>query len=231
MKLSPSLYAADPLRLHEAIEAVSPYSASFHVDIMDGRFAPAFGLGESLVRRLVREYPIPVDVHLMVERPEAWAERFAGLGARSVAFHLEATPEPEALLHAVRKAGARAYMALLPDTPLVASEPFLPAADGVLLLTAPPGGGAFSNEALARLEKLPAAMHAIIDGSLQEEHLRLPVLSRVQLAVLGKALFDSRDVADRARELADALEASTFRHDTQRDRLDGECRPTGGSSR
>ncbi|MDQ0392690.1 hypothetical protein [Labrys monachus] len=207
MRLSPSLYAADPLRLHEAIEAVAPYSASLHVDIMDGRFAPAFGLGESLVRRLVGECPIPVDVHLMIEQPETWAVRFAGMGVRSVAFHLEAMPEPAALLLAIRAAGARAYLALLPDTPVAAAEPFLPAADGVLLLTAPPGGGPFSEEALARLEKLPATTRAIIDGSLQAQHLRLPMLSRVELAVLGKALFDSGDIADRARELAAALAA------------------------
>jgi ribulose-phosphate 3-epimerase len=207
MKLSPSLYAADPLRLQQAIEAVEPYSASFHIDIMDGRFAPGFGLSEGLVRRLVDRYVTPVDVHLMVERPVEWAERFAGLGARRVAFHLEATPQPEALLQSVRNAGAAAYLALLPETPIVSAEPFLPEADGLLLLTAPPGGGPFSRKALDRLEEVPITTRVIVDGSLQLEHFKLPILSRVELAVLGKALFEGRNLEERARELAGAIVA------------------------
>ncbi|GLS17076.1 ribulose-phosphate 3-epimerase [Labrys miyagiensis] len=205
MKLSPSLYAADPFRLHEAIAAVAPYSASFHVDIMDGRFAPAFGFGESVVRRLVKEYPVPIDVHLMVEHPKAWARRFAELGVRSVAFHLEATCEPEALLDAVRAAGARAYLALLPDSPIEKAEAIMTSADGLLLLTAPPGGGAFSSDALARLHKVPATTRVIVDGNLQAEQLISPALSRVELAVVGKTLFESSNIAQRAQELSEIL--------------------------
>ena len=94
MKISASLHAADPLRLAEAVSAIRPYVESLHVDVMDGRFAPAFGFGERLVDSLVADGGLPIDVHLMVERPEDWAVRFAKLGARSVAFHIEAAEEP-----------------------------------------------------------------------------------------------------------------------------------------
>lgn len=79
MRLSASLFAADPLRLFEAVAAVSPYVESLHVDVMDGRFAPAFGFGEGLVRRLLSEGAPPIDVHLMIAAPEVWARRFAML--------------------------------------------------------------------------------------------------------------------------------------------------------
>jgi pentose-5-phosphate-3-epimerase len=72
MKISASLHAADPLRLAEAVSAIRPYVESLHVDVMDGRFAPAFGFGERLVDSLVADGGLPIDVHLMVERPDDW---------------------------------------------------------------------------------------------------------------------------------------------------------------
>jgi ribulose-phosphate 3-epimerase len=172
MKISASLYAADPLRLAEAVAAVAPHVDSLHVDVMDGRFAPAFGFGERLVESLVADGALPVDVHLMVERPEVWAVRFAALGVRSVAFHLEAAQDPVQLAEAVRKTGALAHVALSPRTHPSEIPGRSDAFDGVLLLTAPAGGGDLDRAA------------------------------GVALAVIGADLFTGHNCAARAERLA-----------------------------
>jgi ribulose-phosphate 3-epimerase len=201
MRLSASLYAADPLRLGAQLDAVAGHIATLHIDVMDGRFAPAFGFGEALVERLVADGAPPIDVHLMVEEPGDWAVRFAALGVRSVAFHAETAGDPREIAAAVRARGARAYLALEPETSIALVESFLPAVDGLLLLTAPAGGGLFDEAALARLADVPAEVPVIVDGSLQPGDLDRPEMGRVELAVIGKALFGAEDIAGQAGEL------------------------------
>jgi len=131
MNISASLYAADPLRLARAAAAVAPYVASLHIDVMDGRFAPAFGFGERLIRSLIATGAPPVDVHLMIETPEPWAKRFAALGARCVAFHLERVSDPIAVARSIRNEGSLAYVALLPETPVSLVLPLQDDIDGL----------------------------------------------------------------------------------------------------
>ena len=202
MKISASLHAADPLRLAEAVAAVAPYVDSLHVDVMDGRFAPAFGFGERLVQSLVEESALPVDVHLMVQHPETWALRFAALGARSVAFHLEAAEDPVRLAETVRNAGALAHIALSPHTGLSEIPGRADAFDGVLLLTAPAGGGDLDRTALARLDDVPTRRFSIVDGRIDASLFTRLHEAGVALAVVGADLFSGDDCAARAKRLA-----------------------------
>jgi ribulose-phosphate 3-epimerase len=202
VKVSASLYAADPLRLAEAAAAVAPYVASFHVDVMDGRFAPAFGCGESLISRLVADGVRPVDVHLMIDEPQRWARRFAGLGARRVIFHAEAVSDPMAVANEIRAEGSLAYVALLPDTPIARHAALLERVDGLLLLTAPPGGGKFNQVALARSREAPVGLPLIVDGGLEPQHFDSLRSCSAELAVIGKALFAARDLGEWAKTLA-----------------------------
>jgi ribulose-phosphate 3-epimerase len=212
MKVSASLHAANPLRLSEAVAAVAPHVGSFHVDVMDGRFAPAFGCGESLISRLIAAGAPPVDVHLMIEEPQRWARRFAGLGARCVIFHAEAVSDPLAVADDIRAEGSLAYIALLPETPIARYAALLEQVDGLLLLTAPPGGGEFNKAALARSHEAPKGLPLIVDGGLEPRHFDSLRSCSVELAVVGKALFGSRDLGDRAKRLdllASGVAAST----------------------
>jgi ribulose-phosphate 3-epimerase len=202
MRLSASLYAADPLRLAEAVSAVAPYVGSLHVDVMDGRFAPAFGLGEQLVSRLVAGGAPPIDVHLMLDDPGPAALRFASLGVRSVAFHVEATPDAAAV------AGPRSVMP--------ARSPMLrfcrrrsrrrwrrspPASTASSCSRPRPGGGPFDDAAFARISRTPAGLPVIVDGRLQPGHFDALRAQQVELAVVGAALFDGSAPAERARQL------------------------------
>lgn len=202
MKVSASLYAANPLRLGDAVAAVAPYVGSFHVDVMDGRFAPAFGIGESVVNCLVAEEGAPpVDVHLMIEEPQRWARRFARLGARRVIFHAETVSDPLAIADDIRAEGSLAYIALLPDTPIARYAALLERIDGLLLLTAPPGGGEFDETALARSREAPGGLPLIVDGGIDLRHFDTLRACSVEFAVIGRALFANRDPGGRAKKL------------------------------
>lgn len=204
MKLSASLYAANPLRLADDIAAVAPHVGSFHVDVMDGQFAPAFGCDERLVTRLLRDITVPLDMHLMICNPAMWAVRFAGLGVRSVAFHFESGADVEELADRIRREGALAYLALRHTTPVEAVAGIFAAVDGILLLTAPAGGGSFDTNAFQRLASLPANLPSIVDGNIDQTHFARLRREAVDLAVIGKALFSQADVARQAQYLAAA---------------------------
>jgi len=138
----------------------------------------------------------------MVTNPERWAGRFAALGARRIAFHVEASRDVGTIVRTIRDAGSLAYLALLPDTPLESVSALLPAADGVLLLTAPPGGGHFDPSALVRIHDLPKEVPAIVDGAINLGHFGDLRSADVELAVVGRSLFDGEDLPARAREFA-----------------------------
>src|SRR5262245_14289647 len=93
--------------------------------------------------------------HLMLEHPEPWIHQFGMLGVRSIAFHAEAVSDVKSAASSIRAAGCLAYISFRPETPVSRISHLLPKADGILLLTAPPGGGEFNPAALERLRHLP----------------------------------------------------------------------------
>lgn len=197
MKLSPSLYAAPP-DLARVVAEVGPHADSWHFDVMDGHFAPAFGLNVAMFQALRGMSPLPIDVHLMLNALGDWPQRFAGLGARRVIVHAEtATPET---LATIRAAGAAPWVALKPSTSATALAPFAP--DGVLILTAPPGGGAFDTDALKRPEAL--TLPTILDGGIGPAQFDRARAMGVETLVLGRALFDAPDLGQRAAALSRA---------------------------
>ncbi|MEZ5721843.1 MAG: hypothetical protein R3D59_09350 [Paracoccaceae bacterium] len=111
MRLSPSLFAADPLAWGGAPDAVGPHADSWHFDVMDGRFAPAHGLNEAQFLAVKASSAHPIEVHLMTETPGDWPLRYARMGAALVAVHGETIDAPADLLNALRNAGARAFLA------------------------------------------------------------------------------------------------------------------------
>jgi ribulose-phosphate 3-epimerase len=112
MKISASLYAADPLRLAEQIDAVADHVDSLHIDIMDAAFTPEFGLYERLVRDVATYTKLPLDVHLMLRHPAKAVAHFAEIGARSIAFHVEGDHSVSELSKTIRHNGSLAYISL-----------------------------------------------------------------------------------------------------------------------
>lgn len=203
--LSASVYAADPFRLGEEIEAVSQSVESFHLDVMDGVFAPEYGLTTRIIHVLSECASVPLDVHLMVAQPRTAATRFSEMGVRSIAIHLEAAENFAELSKIVRGNGVKVYAALRHTTPLTTLDTVLDHMDGCLLLTAPAGGGAFDEHAFERLSGRPKGFYTVVDGKIGPDHFEHLEELKVDLAVMGAALFFAGEAEERAKAFARML--------------------------
>ena len=145
--LSPSILSADFANLERDIHNIEENGAHWvHVDVMDGLFVPNITIGLPVVRDIRRVTKLPLDVHLMIDRPIRYAEGFLKAGADWLTIHLEAdTPENTmACLEKIRALGGKAGLALKPGTPAEAALPYLTKCDMILVMTVEPGfGGSF----------------------------------------------------------------------------------------
>ena len=136
IKVSPSILAADPLRLGEEAQRMVDAGCDWlHVDIMDGCFVPNLSYGPSLVKALRGRFSIPLDVHLMIAHPERYVETFIAAGADWLTIHAEAAADLPALLREIRRLGAHPSVSLKPATPAEAIAEALPLCDMVLVMT------------------------------------------------------------------------------------------------
>ena len=119
IEIAPSILASNFAKLGEKIRAVEQGGADvIHVDVMDGHFVPNISIGIPVVASLHKATRLPLDVHLMIERPEEYIERFAQAGASRVLVHQEATVHLDRALTMIREAGAQAGVAINPATPV-----------------------------------------------------------------------------------------------------------------
>ena len=142
VKISPSLLAADFTRLGEEVSDISKSGADMlHLDVMDGRFVTNISFGFPVIEALRKKSDMVFDVHLMIDSPEIYAERFLKAGADILTFHIEATEKVRETLEMIRAAGKRAALSVKPGTPIEAVYPYLDACDMVLVMTVEPGYG------------------------------------------------------------------------------------------
>src|SRR5438045_3343030 len=134
--IAPSILAADFSRLGEQVAEVEKYGAQrIHVDVMDGHFVPNLSMGPVVVKGLRPVTKLPLEVHLMVEQPAKFVDGFVKEGADTLIVHHEVLPDPRPLLQRIRGLGKRVGLAVNPEHPVEALEPYLPLIDLALCMT------------------------------------------------------------------------------------------------
>jgi ribulose-phosphate 3-epimerase len=212
-QISASILNADFSRLGEEVRrAVDGGVDSIHLDVMDGQFVDNITLGPVVVEAVRPYATLPFHSHLMISRPLRFVDEFAEAGSDLVIFHVEADDDPSEVIGAIRAVGRSPGLALNPETPPAAVEPFLDRIDLLLVMTVHPGfgGQAFMAEVLPKM----AALHAEID----RRGLTLPigVDGGVNLDTIGSAYAHGGEV----------LVVGSGLYATQ-----GDLRPTVGSLR
>src|ERR1700678_1243548 len=157
IEIAPSILASNFARLGEEIRTVEQAGADvIHVDVMDGHFVPNISIGIPVVESLRKATRLPLDVHLMIERPEEYIEDFVRAGATRVLVHQEATAHLDRALAMIREAGAEAGAVINPATPVLMLTDVLDKVDTVLVMSVNPGFGGqkFIRGALEKIRQL-----------------------------------------------------------------------------
>ena len=199
-KFAPSILSADFARLAEAVIAVERAGADWiHVDVMDGHFVPNLTFGPKMVADLRKATRLPLDVHLMIERPEEWVDRYADAGATYLTIHVEATRDVPGTLAAIRGRGVRPGLTLNPETAVDAVMPYLESVDLALVMSVHPGfgGQTFIESALDKVrtirealddQKLAAELE--VDGGVKPDNCARVVAAGATVLVAGSAVFE-----------------------------------------
>lgn len=216
-KVSPSILSADFVNLERDVRALAGAGADYvHVDVMDGEFVPNITIGIPVVAALRRVTELPLDVHLMIDRPLRYVDRFCAAGADILTVHVEADTEENTLeaLKKIRANGVRAAVSVKPKTPAEAVLPFLPYCDLILVMTVEPGFGGQSflenqMEKLAALGALCAERNPEclleVDGGVNAQTGALCRQSGANVLVAGSAFFKAKDKAAFVKEIEAAV--------------------------
>jgi len=179
--LAPSILSADFARLGEELAVCESAGADWiHVDVMDGHFVPNITMGPFIVETCKRVTQLPLDVHLMIEKPERHLEAFAMAGASNITVHVEACPHLHRTLQQIKLLGCKAGVALNPGTPSAAIDSVLEEADLVLVMSVNPGysGQKFISSTVAKVREIRNMLNALkspawieVDGGIDVDTL------------------------------------------------------------
>jgi len=188
-----------------------------HVDVMDGHFVPNITIGVPVVRSLKRVAKVPLDVHLMIEDPDRYAEAFVQAGAAMLSVHLEVLPHLHRSIQYIKSLGARAGVAINPHTPVAALEEIAGDVDHVLVMSVNPGFGAqtFIPRSESKIRAVRALLDAAgnaapieVDGGVDSSNAARLVDCGASILVAGNAIFSAPDPAAATRALRAAALAS-----------------------
>jgi ribulose-phosphate 3-epimerase len=211
IEIAPSILAANFVRLGEEIRMVEQAGAEvIHVDVMDGHFVPNISIGIPVVESLRKATRLPLDVHLMIERPEEYIERFVRAGATRVLVHQEATVHLDRALAMIREHGAEAGAVINPATPVAMLGEVLDKVDTVLVMSVNPGFGGqkFIRGALEKIRQLNqwrtrynANFRIEVDGGVDLGNIAELAQAGTNTFVAGSSIFHASDPAGATRQL------------------------------
>jgi ribulose-phosphate 3-epimerase len=204
--VAPSILSADFARLADEIEAIRVGGADWvHVDVMDGHFVDNLTIGPPVIAAIKKVSKLPLDVHLMIEKPELTIERYIKAGASGLTIHIEATEKPKETLKKIRELGAKPGITLRPQTPVSQIEDYFGLVDLVLIMTVNPGWGgqSFMPEEISKIkqvknwaEKNNPKLYIEVDGGINPDTAKLCRASGANVFVSGNAIFKSKNYGE-----------------------------------
>jgi ribulose-phosphate 3-epimerase len=199
VKIAPSILDSDLTRLKESLDLLERGGADFiHLDVMDGCFVPNISIGVPVVASVRTATTLPLDVHLMIDRPERYIDAFVSAGANILTVHYEATSHPHRALQSIREHGVQAGLALNPGTPVHAVRDLLDLCDLVLIMSVNPGFGGqqFIPRTIERLAELGELLGTMslkpmveVDGGVNAANASAVVAAGARVLVAGSAVF------------------------------------------
>jgi ribulose-phosphate 3-epimerase len=195
IEVVPSILSADVGRLAEQVkEAEAAGADRIQVDVMDGHFVPNLTFGPLVVEAVRRATKLPIEVHLMIERPELFVEAFAKAGATLIEVQVEATTSLYRTVQSIKELGCKAGVAINPATPLEDLREILPYIDLVNVMTVEPGFGGqkfitHSSEKISRLRAMDPQMEIEVDGGIDAKTAPLAVGAGATVLVAGSSVF------------------------------------------
>ncbi len=216
VRLAPSILTADVGRLADQVREAADAGADYiHLDVMDGRFVPNITLGPLFVAAVRKAVDITLDIHLMIEHPEAHLQAFRDAGGDILNVHVEASTHLHRVLGDIRRLGARAGVCLNPGTPVSAIEEVMNEADQVMVMAVNPGWGgqSFLESALGKIVTLRAEAHRLglnldieVDGGVSISTAPPCAAAGANVLVCGSSVFNDRaSVAQNIAALRKAL--------------------------
>ncbi|TMD94173.1 MAG: ribulose-phosphate 3-epimerase [Chloroflexi bacterium] len=213
VEVVPSILSADVGRLTEQVkEAEAAGADRIQVDVMDGHFVPNLTFGPLVVEAVRRATSLPVEAHLMVERPERFLEAFAKAGATLIEVQVEATTSLYRTVQTIKELGARAGVAINPATPVDALREILPYIDLINVMTVEPGFGGqkfipHSPEKVRRVRALSPEVEIEVDGGIDARTAPLVVKAGATVLVAGNSVYGYKGgVAAGIKAIRDALD-------------------------
>jgi ribulose-phosphate 3-epimerase len=217
--IAPSILSADLGRLAEEIKAVEEAGADYiHIDVMDGQFVPNITVGPLVVRAARRITQLPLDVHLMIDRPERYVSDFVEAGASILSIHPEACVHLQRALHTIRSLGGKSAVALNPATPLCCLDHVLDDVDMILIMTVNPGfpGQSFIPGMIPkvktlreRLKREKVRVPIEVDGGIGPRNIGEVARAGAEIFVAGSAIYNTDDYKETIRTMRDEISRAT----------------------
>jgi len=202
-KIAPSILSSDFGNLAREIRAVEEAGADYiHIDVMDGHFVPNLTVGPVVVECVRKLTRLPLDVHLMVERPENLLDAFIKAGSDIITVHVEATPHLHRAIQSIKEKGAKAGVSLNPSTPIQGIEPVIEDVDMVVIMSVNPGFGGqeLIRSALTKIKRVRKLLDEAgskaeleVDGGIKAENIRDVSLAGADVFVSGSGIFKTKD--------------------------------------
>jgi ribulose-phosphate 3-epimerase len=215
VKIAPSILSADFMRLGEEIKAAEKVGADmFHIDIMDGCFVPNITIGCSVVNAIKKITNVPLDVHLMIKKPERYISDFVNAGADYLSVHVEASIHLQRTIQNIKDKKVKAGVALNPSTPISSLDCILNDLDFVLIMSVNPGfgGQSFIPQAMDKIKamkdmivKKGSSSLIEVDGGIKPDNAKEIAKSGADILVMGAAFFGSGDYLSYMKKVRDLL--------------------------